>query len=66
VSEITFTVSRDEAQVILNALGEQPFRVVAGLVSKLLQQANAPAPAPPPAPTVFTHAIGDADAASAA
>ncbi|MCP4899949.1 MAG: hypothetical protein GY906_23520 [bacterium] len=37
----TFTVTEEQANLILNALGAQPFNVVAPLLEELQSQANA-------------------------
>ena len=38
--EIKLTLSLDEANLILDALGEQPFTKVYGLIEKIQQQAS--------------------------
>jgi hypothetical protein len=38
--EIKLTLSLDEANLILDALGEQPFAKVFGLIEKIQQQAS--------------------------
>ncbi len=53
---ITLTVSFEEAQTILDALAEMPYRRVADLIQKILVQASAPPLAPePPAETEAPH-----------
>lgn len=48
--KITWTVSPDEAQTILNALHELPFKSVAAIIPRLVAEANAQlAPAADPA-----------------
>ena len=40
MQEINLKLTIDEANLILEALGEQPFRKVYGLIGKIQQQAN--------------------------
>lgn len=41
---ITWTVTAQEADVIMNALAQRPFAEVTNLIQKLLQQANPKTP----------------------
>lgn len=41
MDRIVFEVTPDEAQTIVNALAEQPYRAVATLIPKLMSQAAA-------------------------
>ena len=46
---LTFTVTQPEAQIILNKLGEMPWKDVNPLMQKIIPQLNAQL-APPPKP----------------
>jgi hypothetical protein len=50
---ITWTLSEQQADTVLNALAQRPFAEVTNLIQELLKQANAQrqaAPPPTPAP----------------
>ena len=40
MTELTFTLTLEEANQILDALGQQPFKQVFGLIGKIQQQAS--------------------------
>jgi hypothetical protein len=40
--EIKITITAEELQIIVNALATQPYHQVAGLIPKLIAQANPP------------------------
>ena len=42
--EITLNVTPEELQIIVNGLAALPYSQVAGLIPKLIQQANPPTP----------------------
>lgn len=39
MSDLTFTLTTDEAQTVLDALVQQPYSVVAAVVAKIQEQA---------------------------
>ncbi len=40
MNEIKFVLTTQETDVVMNCLAEQPFKVVHGVISKMLAQAN--------------------------
>lgn len=55
MEKIQFNLSIDEANKILAALGQQPYREVAGLIQKIQEQGTAQTQPVQPAPTANTE-----------
>jgi hypothetical protein len=47
MQQLNITLNGQQFEQVMNALGQQPFMQVAGLINELLRQAQAQSPEPP-------------------
>ncbi len=57
-AEIKFALTPHEVDIVMNCLAEQPFKIVHGVISKMMAQANSPEMQNPAS---FVHGLAPVD-----